>query len=106
MLAGKGGIVSGWQNKLEAATAHGVRQRRSRSGTRKWRRRRGSKRQGNSGRRLSGRRIACAEGTSNRGWPLTINAMEIVMPREQIEPHKGDKRYARRGKGEIHAPAG
>jgi len=26
------------------------------------------------------------------------NPKEIIMPRELIEPHKGDKRYARRGK--------
>jgi hypothetical protein len=29
---------------------------------------------------------------------LTIKAMESVMPRELTEPHKGDKRYVRRGK--------
>jgi hypothetical protein len=27
--------------------------------------------------------------------------MEIVMPRELIEPHKGDKRYVRRKSGKF-----
>jgi hypothetical protein len=31
--------------------------------------------------------------------------MEIVIPRELIEPSEGDKRYMRRGKREIYQPA-